>query len=175
MTDRDPSPSDGPPQPWTGTPQRPPAEAPPPPPGAWNPPPPAAQWGPTDAYGRPIAQYDPAPDERTSAMWCHLGPLLISVLTCGVLAILGWIVPLVIMNGKGRTSPFVRHHAAQSLNFYIEMFIAGFVSAILMFVLIGFLLFPIVVLWELIFVIVATVQASSGRWYRIPANLPLIT
>jgi uncharacterized Tic20 family protein len=108
-------------------------------------------------------------------MWCHLGPLLISVLTCGIGAILAWIVPLVIMNGTGRTSPFVRHHAAQALNFYIEMFIAGFVSGLLIFVLIGFLLLPVVVLWEVVFAIVATVQASSGRWYRIPANLPLIT
>jgi uncharacterized Tic20 family protein len=108
-------------------------------------------------------------------MWCHLGPLLMSVLTCGLLAILAWIVPLAIMNGTGRTSPFVRHHAAQSLNFYIEMFIAGFISVALMFLVIGFLLFPLVVIWELVFAIIATVQASSGRWFRIPANLPLIT
>jgi uncharacterized protein len=117
----------------------------------------------------------PAADERSSAMWCHLGVLLIGVLSCGALTLLAWIVPLVIMNGKGRESAFVRHHASQALNFYIEMLIAGIVAFVLLFVLIGFVLLPLLIIWNLVFLIVASVQASNGEWYRIPANLPLIS
>jgi uncharacterized Tic20 family protein len=108
-------------------------------------------------------------------MWCHVGPLLVSALSCGTLAIVAWIVPLFIMMGRGQTSPFVRHHAAQSLNFYIEMFLAGFISVVLMLVIVGFLVFPFLVIWSLVFTIVASVQAANGRWYRIPANLSLIS
>lgn len=107
-------------------------------------------------------------------MWCYLGPLLVSFLTCGLGALIAWIVPLLIANGRGADSVYVRHHASQSLNFYIEMFIAGFVSALLMLVLIGFVLYPVVLIWELILSIVASAQASSGKWYKIPANLSII-
>jgi uncharacterized Tic20 family protein len=123
----------------------------------------------------PPPGYVPAPDERSAAMWCHLGPLLVSFLSCGVLAIVAWIVPLLILNGRGQTSAFVRHHASQSLNFYIEMFAAGFIAGLLLFVLIGFLLLPLLIIWSFIFSIVATVKASSGEWYRIPANLNLVS
>jgi uncharacterized Tic20 family protein len=146
------------------------------------------QWAPTSpawsAPGQQLArpaypvatpgQYVPGADERSAAMWCHLGVLLVGVLTCGVLTLLAWIIPLAIMNGKGRESAFVRHHASQALNFFIEMLIAGAVAFVLVFVLIGFILLPALIIWNLVFLIVASVKASSGEWYFIPANLPLI-
>ncbi len=123
----------------------------------------------------PYGEYAPTPDERSTAMWCHLGPLLVSFLSCGVLAIVAWVVPLMILNGKGQTSRFVKLHATQSLNFFIEMLIAGAITGVLIFAFIGFVLFPIVVVWNIVFAIIATIQASSGKWYRIPLNLPLFS
>jgi len=87
-------------------------------------------------------------------------------------AILG---PLIIMLTKGEQSRFVKHHAVEALNFSITVMIASFVSVILMFVLIGFLLFPVVVIGALVLHVMAAIAASRGEWYRYPFAIRLIT
>lgn len=103
-------------------------------------------------------------------MWAHLGALLVDIVTCGIL---GWVPPLVLMLGKGKTSPFVRHHAGQALGFWIELFVASLVTSFLTIVVIGFLIAPVILVWWLVFAIMASVKASQGEWYKIPANIPL--
>jgi len=112
-------------------------------------------------------------EERTNALWAHLGSLLVNYLvSCGLL---GWIVPLVIRNGAGARSPFVRFHATESLNFSITIAIASVVSGVLMIVLIGFILWPLVIIGGLVLQILASVKANSGEWYRYPINLRMIS
>jgi uncharacterized Tic20 family protein len=97
------------------------------------------------------------------ALLAHLLGLLVSFLG-----------PLIIYLVKGHESAFVKHHAAEALNFAITVFIAVVVSALLMLVLIGFLLLPIVGIGALILQIMAAVAASRGEWYRYPVNIRLV-
>lgn len=91
-----------------------------------------------------------------------------------VLSLLGYfIVPLVIFLVKKDSSPFVRHHAAKVLNLHISLFIYGTVAWLLMFVLIGLVLFPAVMVWGLVLMILGIVRASSGQGCSMPLVLPI--
>src|SRR2546421_11775330 len=105
-----------------------------PPPG--NPPPP-------QGYMQPLS----ADEER---LWSLLSPLSFFVL--------GIIAPLIIMLTLGTRSPYVRHHAVEALNFHITVWIAGIVAALSIFVLIGLILLPAVLIVGAVFAIVAAVQ-----------------
>ena len=75
---------------------------------------------------------------------------------------------------KKDQSPFVRHHAAEALNFAITSAIAFTVSVVLIFVLIGLVLLPILFIGHLALLIMATIAANKGEWYRYPVNLRLV-
>lgn len=95
-------------------------------------------------------------------------PHLLSIFT-------GWIGPLIIYLVEKDKNPYVRHHAAEALNFQITIAIISFGLAIiaipLIFLFVGifvFVLIAIVGLVALIFEIMATCEASKGRFYRYP-------
>jgi uncharacterized Tic20 family protein len=102
-------------------------------------------------------------DSRSMAMLAHL----LAIFT-------GFIGPLVIYLTKGQTDPFVRHHAAESLNFQITVVIAAFVSLILFIVLIGIIMLPVVIIGALVLEIVGAVRANAGEWWRYPVNIRLV-
>ena len=103
-------------------------------------------------------------------MWAHLSALLISYVACG----LGFIGPLIIMNGQGKQSAFVRHHAVEALNFSLTVLIAYIVSGVLIIVVIGLFLLPIVAIGSLVLYIMAAVAANRGEWYRYPVNIRFV-
>lgn len=154
-----------------------------PPPGYGSPEGGAAGYGtPPPGYGPPSGgypaagaaaapllpgQYVPAADERSSAMMAWVLHLVVDLLTCGLF---GWVPPLVILMGKGKTSPFVRHHAAQSLGFWVVIFLGLIVSGLLTIVLVGFLLLTILPIWWLVICIIGAVKANSGEWYKPPLS-----
>lgn len=86
----------------------------------------------------------------------------------------GWVGPLIIYLVNGDKDPFVRHHAAEALNFHITVFIAMMVSIALAFVLIGFLLFPIVWILSIVFGIQGAMAAKRGEWWTYPVNLRMV-
>ena len=88
--------------------------------------------------------------------------------------VVGLIGPLIVMLTKGNESPFVRRHAVEALNFHITVAIASIVSFILVFVLIGFLLLPAVLIAGVVFTIMAAIAASRGEEYRYPISLRLV-
>ena len=116
--------------------------------------------------------------DRTWDVLCHLSALAMFV---GVP--LGHIIgPLIIWLIKKGDSAAVDEHGKEALNFqislslYLILFTA--LTASLMFVLIGFLLLPVLIaslcLWpiiEVIFIIVASVKASNGELYRYPLTI----
>ena len=109
-------------------------------------------------------------NEYSTAMWAHLSALLISYVACG----LGFIGPLIIMNGQGKQSAYVRHHAVEALNFSLTVLIAYIVSGVLMIVVVGFFLLPIVAIGSLVLYIMAAVAANRGEWYRYPVNIRFV-
>ena len=127
-----------------------------------------------------------------AAMWCHLAPLLIGVLSAltslfGIglfLALFAWLPP-VIINANFKHDDFVRRHAHESINFQLFWLIAGVVLGIF-YAVFGFLtlgigwialgvIFVIFILPLAIFYLVvmirASIDASSGRPYRYPLVL----
>lgn len=119
---------------------------------------------PAAAYGTGSAGYWRASqDDKSLALLSHLGAVLVSAL-----------VPLIVFLIKKDDSAFVREHTRQSLNLQIMLIIAAFVSSLLMFVLIGFLLLPLVVIVGWVLQIIAAVKAYNGQMYKIPFVIDLI-
>lgn len=108
-------------------------------------------------------------EERTWGMFCHLAALAGYVIPFG--SIIG---PLVVWLIKKDQMPFVNDQGKESLNFQITVVIAMIVSGVLMFVLIGFLLLAAVAIADLVFVIIAAIQANKGVAYRYPYTIRFI-
>lgn len=87
----------------------------------------------------------------------------------------GLIGPLVLYLLKKDSSPFLRHHAAQALNFHLTVATAVVASFLLLIVLIGFVLLPAVVIGSSVLAIVAAVRASRGEPYRYPLTIPFVS
>lgn len=102
-------------------------------------------------------------DERTLALLAH-------VLTF----IAGFIAPLIVYLVKKDESPFVRAHAAASLNFQITLMIAMFVGILLSFILIGIPLLVAIGIGSVVLVILATVRASEGKPYTYPLTITFV-
>ena len=136
----------------------------PPPTGYYGQPPPG--YGP---YNQPPLAYGPygsssQSEATTLAVLVHLS-----------LFAFGLVGPLVLYLVKKDSSPFLRHHAAQALNFHITVAIAVFASFAMVFVLIGFVLLPAVAIASSILAIVAAVRASRGEPYRYPLTIPFVS
>ncbi len=89
--------------------------------------------------------------------------------------------PLLVWLLKRDESPAIDEHGKESLNFQISMFIytsaLSVVCFILMFVLIGFLLIPLLAILyvaDIVLVIIASLKASEGHFYRYPLTIRLI-
>jgi len=109
-------------------------------------------------------------NERMWGMLCHLGGLAGFAFPFGNV-----IVPLVIWMVKKEDMPFVDDQGKESLNFQITVAIAMAVCFLLSFVVIGFLLMPIVGIGALILVIIAATKANEGERYRYPWAIRLLT
>jgi uncharacterized Tic20 family protein len=123
---------------------------------------------------QPLSPPPPAPvtssDIRTWCVLCHAAALL------GLFFhFLGHLLgPLIVWLVKRGDSPEVDAHGKESLNFQISMLIYDAIAAILCVVLIGI---PILIaLWVLntVLVIIASIQASEGKFYQYPITLRLI-
>ena len=110
-------------------------------------------------------------DVRMWSVLCHASALL--GLFFHFLGHLGG--PLIVWLMKRGDSPEIDAHGKESLNFQISMLIYDAVAAILCIVLIGI---PILIaLWVLntVFVIIASVKASEGKFYRYPITIRFIS
>jgi len=103
-------------------------------------------------------------------MLCHLLAL------CGLLGVpFGHIIgPLVIWLIKREESPFIDACGKEALNFQISMTLYIIVSALLAFVIIGFILLPAILLINLVLTIIASIKASEGTFYQYPLTIRFI-
>lgn len=88
--------------------------------------------------------------------------------------VLGLIAPLVIYLVKKDSSPFVRQHAAEALNFHLTLTVAAVVSALLVLVLIGVFLLLALLVAGAVFAVVAAVAAGKGQTYRYPMTIRFV-
>ena len=80
-------------------------------------------------------------------------------------------VPLVIWLVKRSDSPEIDATGKEVLNFQISYTIYSLIAGGLCFVLIGFVILPVVLLVWLVSIIIATVKTSNGESYRYPATI----
>ncbi len=97
----------------------------------------------------------------------------------GLLALIGLflgniIAPLIIWQIKKDDMPFAAREAKEALNFQINITIYAVICFLLCFVLIGFVLLPLLALYSLIFSILAAVKAGEGKAYRYPLTIRFV-
>jgi uncharacterized Tic20 family protein len=119
--------------------------------------------------------------QRSDRAWpvlCHLSALLL-FLGIPFGNIIGPLIAWLIKRGD---SAEVDYHGREALNFNISwtlyMIVAGLMTVALMFILIGFLMLPLLIgaaiivpIVQLILIIVASVKAGNGEYYRYPLTI----
>ncbi len=82
--------------------------------------------------------------------------------------------PLIVWAAKRDDSPEIDAHGKEALNFQISMLIYNIVAGVFCLILIGF--FFLAVLWVLnaVLVIIASIKASDGQFYRYPMTIRFI-
>jgi len=108
-------------------------------------------------------------NEQNMGMLCHLLALSGYLIPLGHLA-----GPLVIWMMKREEMPFVESQGKESLNFQISVSIYGIAAAISIFLLIGFILLPAVIVFSLVCVILASIETANGKPYRYPLCIRFI-
>lgn len=103
--------------------------------------------------------------ERTMGAIAHGAPLVAMVLSAGLLGFVGSLVIYLIYKDRG---PFVRAHAANSLNVQIITGIVLLISIPLMFVLIGFVTFAVALVFAFVLHLLGAIKANNGEWWSPP-------
>ena len=106
----------------------------------------------------------------TTGIFCHL---------LGLASYLGIpfgniIAPLFLWLLKRTEDPFIDVCGKEALNFQITISLYFTMSAVLIFAKIGILLLPLVVIFHVIYTIVASIRASEGKCYRYPLTIRFI-
>jgi hypothetical protein len=95
-------------------------------------------------------------NENNMAMACHL------------LGLVGFLGPLILWLIKNGESPAVDKHGKESLNFQLSILIYLAGAWISSFILIGFILFPAVTIFDYVMIIIAAVKTSKGEDFKYP-------
>ena len=82
--------------------------------------------------------------------------------------------PLIIWLAKRQDSSEIDAHGKESINFQISMLIWNCIAAVLILVVIGIPLLVLLHILNIVFVIIASIQASEGRLYRYPLSIRFI-
>lgn len=85
-----------------------------------------------------------------------------------------WLGPFVILLTVGETSPRVREHAKESLNFEITFWVLMLLAALGTFVVVGYVFLILLPIWALVMRVMATADAFSGKFFRYPLTIRLI-
>ncbi|HSK36850.1 MAG TPA: DUF4870 domain-containing protein [Actinomycetota bacterium] len=116
----------------------------------------------------PGQQPMPADQERLWAMLAHLLSFVAAYL------FLGFVAPLVVLLVFGPRSAYVRAHAVESLNFNLTWLVYAIVGVILAFLLIGIPILIALGIAYLILVVIASVRANNGEFFRYPLTIRFI-
>ena len=110
----------------------------------------------------------PVDQERLWAMLAHLLSFVAAYIA------LGFIAPLVVLLVFGPRSAYVRAHAVESLNFNLSWLIYAIVGVVLIFLGIGILILLALGIAYVVFVIIASIRANNGEFFRYPLTLRFI-
>jgi uncharacterized Tic20 family protein len=82
--------------------------------------------------------------------------------------------PLIVWLANRDDSPEIDAHGKESLNFQISMLIYNGIALVFCLVLVGFAFLAVLWVLNAVFVIVAAIQASDGKFYRYPMTIRFI-
>lgn len=135
---------------------------------------------PQDPHSNPTPQqpppgFGPPPmspsEERNLGMLAHVVPAILLPLSAGTLGFVAALVIYLVYKDRG---PFVRAHAANSLNVQIITAILLLVSTVLMIVLVGFVAYPLVIVAATVIHIFGAIKANNGEWWNPPLTPQLV-
>ena len=93
---------------------------------------------------------------------------------CHLLGLFGFIGPLIIWLIEKDKIEFVNEQGKSALNWQISLVIYFFASWILALIVIGFVLMPVLVILNIVFVVLASVKASNGESYIYPLSIKFL-
>jgi uncharacterized Tic20 family protein len=109
-------------------------------------------------------------EARNWAMGCHL-MALVGLLGNG----LGFVVgPLIVWLVKREDHPYVDEQGKEAVNFQLTMLGAAILAALSLFILVGFVLLPLVCVFDVVVTIIAGVKAANGEPWRYPLSIRII-
>ena len=111
-------------------------------------------------------------DARMWAMFCHLVGLAALLPPIPIFG--GAIGALIIWQVKKDEFPFVDEQGKEALNFQISILIYAIVAGLLIFACVGAFLLPAVMIFDIVFVIIAAIKANNGFHYRYPLCIRFI-
>jgi uncharacterized protein len=110
-----------------------------------------------------------ADQERLWAMLAHLLSFVAAYL------FLGFVAPLLVLLVFGPRSAYVRAHAVESLNFNLTWLLYAIVAVALAFLLIGIPILIALGLAYLVLIVIASIRANNGEFYRYPLTIRFIS
>lgn len=116
---------------------------------------------------RPMSQND----EKTWATLAHAIPAIAMVVSAGTIGFIASLVIYLVVKDRG---PFVRAHAANAFNVQLTALIGLIVSGLLMLVLVGFILYPLVVVACVVIHVIGAMKANNGEWWTPPVTIPFV-
>jgi uncharacterized Tic20 family protein len=144
-------------------------QVPPPPPEPPLPPAGPPPGGGPPAGGRPVGPPMSPDQERLWGMLAHLLSFVAAYLA------LGFVAPLVVLLVFGPRSAYVRAHAVESLNFNLSWLLYAIVGGILLIVGIGLLILIALGIAYVVLVIMASVRANNGQFFRYPLTIQFVS
>jgi uncharacterized Tic20 family protein len=130
--------------------------------------------GTESAMSEPVPQpVPPAPaaggmDSKNKAVFAHLSAFLTFV---GLPAPIGPLVAWLVLKDQ---DAYAADQAKEALNFNLSFLLYAIVAGVSLFLLVGFVLLPVVLILWFIFPILAAIAASRGEWYRYPMTIRMI-
>jgi uncharacterized Tic20 family protein len=118
-------------------------------------------------YQQPAALQ--TPEQRQMGLFLHL-----SQLASLVIPVAGIILPIVIWQTQKDKIPALDAHGKMVVNWMLSELIYGFVSVVLMFVLVGFLTMLAVIVMGIVFPIVGAVKANNGEFWEYPLTIKFL-
>ena len=109
-------------------------------------------------------------DQKTFLLLMHLSQLANFVIPLG-----GVILPLVMWATNKDESSEIDRHGKVILNWIFSAIIYSFVCWLLIFILVGFILLPILALLDIAFVIIGAIKANEGQLWHYPLSIKFFT
>ena len=109
---------------------------------------------------------------RMWAMFCHLIGLAALLPVVPIFG--GAIGALIIWQIKKDDFPFVDEQGKEALNFQISVLIYALVAGILCLMCIGAFLLPAVIIFDVVFLLIAAIKANDGFHYHYPLCIRFI-